>query len=136
MREIKFRAKRQDRDEWVYGDLTHVQKICKPEEVERTGKRSMPAVRVGNYDVDETTIGQYTGLIDGNGREIYEGDILQFTDTDGHRHLKTVVFDKGSFCFKHTEINGLTSLKSHQWWKYTVAGNIYDNPELIKQQEK
>lgn len=126
MIEIKFRAKRQDRDEWVYGDLTHVQKMCKAEEVERTGKRSMPAVRVGNYDVDESTIGQYTGCDDSQGTPIWEGDVLEFIDTDGYRHLKTVVFDKGAFCFKHAENNGLTPLKSHQWWKYTVAGNIYD----------
>lgn len=136
MREIKFRARRADTGAWVYGGLTHAVKINTKEQADESGKRSQPVLRVANYDVYETTIGQYTGLRDGNYREIYEGDVLEFADTDGSRHLKTVVFDKGAFCFKHAESNELTPMKGHQWWKYTVAGNIYDNPELIKQQEK
>lgn len=137
MREIKFRAKRADTGAWVCGDLTHAAKINTKEQADESGKRRQPVLRVANYDVDETTIGQYTGLMDGNYREIYEGDVLEFTDPwEGYRHLKTVVFNKGAFCFKHAESKELTPMKSHQWWKYTVAGNIYDNPELIKQQEK
>lgn len=128
MREIKFRAKRADTGAWVYGNLTHAVKINTREQADESGMRSHPVLRVSNYDVDEITIGQYTGLRDYNAKEIYEGDILEFTDTDGHGHMKTVVFDKGAFCFKHAESNELTPLKSHQWWKYTVAGNIYDNP--------
>lgn len=124
MREIKFRAKRQDRDEWVYGDLTHVQKICKPEEVERTGKRSMPAVRVGNYDVDEKTIGQYTGLKDRNGREIYEGDVLRFDN-----YTIKVEWLNGGFCDCHSNIN--ISLRYFSLNHYEVIGNIHDNPELL-----
>lgn len=124
MREIKFRAKRQDRDEWVYGDLTHVQKICKVEDVERTGKRSMPAVRVGNYDVDEQTIGQYTGLKDKNGREIYEGDVLRLDN-----YTIKVEWLNGGFCDCHSNIN--IPLRYFSLNHYEVIGNIHDNPELL-----
>ena len=113
--------------EWVTGDISRVQKMCSQAEFKETGKRYRNVTRIANYEIQEETIGQYTGLEDGNYREIFEGDILEFRDTDGYRHLKTVVFDKGAFCFKHTESNGLTPLKSHQWWKYTVVGNIYDS---------
>ena len=124
MREIKFRAKRQDRDEWVNGDLTHVQKICKVEDVERTGKRSMPAVRVGNYDVDEKTIGQYTGLKDRNGREIYEGDVLRHDN-----YTIKVEWLNGGFCDCHSNIN--IPLRYFSLNHYEVIGNIHDNPELL-----
>ena len=131
MREIKFRAKRADNGAWVYGDLTHVQKILSVEEVQRSGRRSEPAVRVANYDVDEETIGQYTGLKDRDGNEIYEGDILCFMDTKGVTYLFEVVYEDGAFCFSHYRERAFTELRHHNLRKYIVNGNIYDNPELL-----
>lgn len=130
MREIKFRAKRQDRDEWVYGDLTHVQKICKPEEVERTGKRSMPAVRVGNYDVDESTIGQSTGIRDAKGNTIFEGDILG-ADFRGNNYHYKVVFRDGAFCLRTNE-NIAMPLKHLFIEDFTIEGNIHDKKKIGK----
>lgn len=131
MREIKFRAKRRDRDEWVYGDLTHVQKICKPEEVERSGKRSMPAVRVGNYDVDENTIGQYTGVRDANDNTIFEGDILG-TNFEGKNYIYPVVFSKGAFCLYAGKDIPTMPLTHLHIGDFTIVGNIYDNNKTGK----
>ena len=131
MREIKFRAKRADNGAWVYGDLTHVQKILSVEEVQRSGRRSEPAVRVANYDVDEETTGQYTGLKDRDGNEIYEGDILCFMETKGVTYLFEVVYEDGAFCFSHYRERAFTELRHHNLRKYIVNGNIYDNPELL-----
>ena len=131
MREIIFRAKRKDNCAWVYGDLTHVQKICSVEEVQRNGRRSEPVVRVANCDVDEETIGQYTGLKDRDGDEIYEGDILCFTDTKGVSYRFEVVYEDGAFCFSHYRERAFTELRHHNLRKYVVNGNIHDNPELL-----
>lgn len=124
MREIKFRAKRQDREEWVYGDLMHVQKICKAEEAERTGRRSMPVVRVGNYDVDERTIGQYTGVRDANGNTIFEGDVLG-TGFGENNYTHQVVFSDGAFCLRagrHIKMP-LAHLRLDD---FIIVGNIHD----------
>ena len=131
MREIKFRAKRTDNGAWVTGDLHHVQRINTKEQAEQSGRRTEPAVRVANYDVDEITIGQYTGLKDGNDREIYEGDILKYTDKEGKDHLRDVIFEDGAFCFATPDSHTYTSMSVHLYWRYAVIGNIHDNPELL-----
>lgn len=131
MREIKFRGKRTDTCEWVYGDLQHVQKICTTEETEKSGKRSMPVVRIANYDVDEETVGQFTGMKDKNVRKIYDGDILCYRDKKGKEYRFEVIFVDGAFCFSHFGNKTFTELREHDLNKYTVEGNIHDNPELL-----
>lgn len=124
MREIKFRAKRTDTVEWVFGDLQHVQRINTKEEAEQSGRRTKPAVRIANYDVEKVTIGQFTGLYDKNGRGVFEGDLLR-----GYDHVVVVGWLDGGFCgIKSDIIEPLMYLDVED---RKVIGNIHDNPELL-----
>lgn len=70
---------------------------------------------------------QYTGLKDKNGKEIYEGDILQRLNGN----LDVVIFDSGSYCVKHKEGDmDFLAFKNY----FEILGNIYENPELLNKE--
>lgn len=70
MRESKFRGKRIDNDKWVYGDLIH----CYGADAGRIFIKTF----TGLYEVDPTTVGEYIGLKDNNGTDVWEGDIVEW----------------------------------------------------------
>ena len=124
---IKFRGKSKKTGEWLYGDLIRNVEgafaIVPPYEISMNNYYR-------NYVVDKETIGQYTGLKDKNGREIYEGDILCYRDAKFQTHI---VYHNGGFYFSHFGGTTFTAIGDHEINKYTVVGNIYDNKELLTQ---
>ncbi len=149
MREIKFRALAQD-EEWRYGEYPHIS----------------PEMSNTIYSLDvfwhlfltlfrRDTLGQYTGLKDKNGKEIYDGDIV---NNRRLKHPYIVLFLSGDFilnnpacCSKcregiaiHGSLYGYTCPQTANI-RYVdllctsenteVIGNIYNNPELIKERK-
>ena len=133
MREIEFRAKtlseitngnlKKD-GTWVYG--YYRDRIGCP----TISEFSFAYADYIDYEVDVKTLGQYTGLKDKNGTKIFEGDIVNMLNiTDYPMQIK---WNKkwARFIFYNlvdkTEMNLFTE-------QCEVIGNIYDNPELIKE---
>lgn len=170
MREILFRGKAINRKkgrvyrtsynngDWVYGLI---------ERLYDKEFSSHPATMINEYgisdiDVDYTTLSQYTGLKDKNGRKIFEGDIVKenfegekistwdfgIADTEdffGFKIGKVAFSGTGTFVIaSHGElwINGekaeykTTRRKRIAAYRCEVIGNIHDNPELLKEREK
>lgn len=121
MREIKFRGKQKG---WEYGGYSNT--LWEHQIINNDG----------SFTVDGKSVGQFTGLKDKNGKEIYEGDILDH-DSDG---ICTVVYDAEYASFKRefTDLNPDDNTKFLRLLFYgkthfncEVIGNIYSNPELL-----
>lgn len=89
-------------------------------------------------EVIPETVGQYTGLTDKNGKKIFKGDILEFSDrlvvVFWHVHLGC--WDSNFLKFTNKE-NGKDDMSSLNWsYKSKVIGSIYDNPELLEGESK
>lgn len=135
-RTIKFRGKRLGNVEWVYGDLLHINGGCliyygSQTKCELIEGKSDIAVEMGMDEiapVDPDTVGQFTGLLDANGNEIYEGDIVK----DGIAGFCGVIkFKDSAFIIDIDKIKGFlfVCLLTDP---LEIVGNIYDNPGLLK----
>ena len=120
MREIKFRGK-YGNNLWLYGSLV-------------TRNRNNNGIQERNSSaailVDDGSIGQYTGMRDSNGEDIYEGDIVRTSDNDDE--LAVVEWDDEDLRFTVTHGNVVNGLGEEYYPREVeVVGNIYDNPELL-----
>lgn len=132
LREIKFGGKSIYDVEWLYGSLIKI------EEDRYAIIPDLNDIEIGNsigiYEVDPITIGQFTGLRDKNGIEIYEGDIIRWR-RDGKLYL--VKFYAGMFYASVEELNKgvyggfplhVLTENEEDGYECEVCGNIYDNP--------
>lgn len=131
-REIKFRGKKVMTGEWIFGSLVITRFKDDPK------LKYYIALFLGNYSFDweviPESVGQFTGLYDKNGKEIYEGDVIKVHSD--HTYIAPVVFnqDKCSFQLAHKKgYHGAWGITRNTigTCDYEIIGNIYENPELI-----
>lgn len=131
MREVLFRARRIDNDEWIYGDLLQNVDCVKIREQEKGIKTVAKS-----YTVYIETVGQYTGINDHNGEKIFEGDILQYSYTGGNKGVEgraAVIFRKGKFGVLWGWHKEFVCLDGFCNTRIEKIGNVYDNPELMEE---
>lgn len=149
MREYKFRGKRIDTSEWVYGYLLITQ--MSGVYIIGTKTKSKPhkiggeiaSVSIGDvvwqYEVDPDTVGQCTGLFDKNGKEIYEGDITaatygkHYNEPKGLTRICKVIYDGKTCSFRMAVDNSkvLVSFGDSRSKDIEIIGNIHDNLDLL-----
>lgn len=128
-RQIKFRGKRIDNNQWVYGYLSFIY-------VSDIGEKARiyDPINVLSHDVYTATVGQFTGKLDPKGVEIFEGDIMEgtlrneFGSINPGLQRSLIDYEKGCTAF--------VSRIGTEWYyigKFLeVIGNVTDNPDLIK----
>lgn len=125
MREYLFRGKMIN-GKWSEGNLLVTKQGC---------CITPDATVLGSYGaVDPETVGQYTGLTDKNGTKIFEGDIVKYGDT-----VHNVVFEQRNgtayFGLVYSTLETLSFGYYQDLKQIEVIGNIYDNPELLGNEE-
>lgn len=136
MRTIKFRGKRLDGQGWVYGSLwggaNH--SFVTPANFGIGFSKSTHFIEAYAYEVIPESVGQWTGLVDGHGKEIFEGDVVKAENTQNVGEIK-YVHEHGSFLVYSHDENGAyyEYLDIGLCEKYfEVIGSIHDNPELME----
>ena len=122
MRDILFRGKRTDNGEWVEGMLARFNPMFEVANIIGVGEILVP--------VFTSTVGQYTGLIDKDGKRIFEGDVISGYTLSGKADFRNAVvrWDK---MFSAWHAGESRSLFYGLGDIYEIIGNIHDNPELL-----
>ena len=139
MREILFRGNRKDNGEWFEGCLLYDEENNEAFIAKHFEDKS------GYFnEVIPETVGQYTGLIDKNGKKIFEGDIVLFEDECPSNYeyhdcteMRCGAIEYGDNCFYITNRIAVTmeDLIYDGKLDVEVIGNIHDNPELLEGNE-
>lgn len=139
MREILFKAKRLDNGKWVEGSLISTEDnsgfILRSKTKAFVPKGTNTFCSTECYEIDQTTICQFTGLMDKNGRKIWENDIVNRTDLHvvSEPSIGFIEYDLENTSFLIHWTNKVEYSPTYHWKdKLQVIGNIFDNAELLE----
>lgn len=140
MREIMFRGKSIESGEWLYGSLLQLNCECNNARIFPVNAKNVHE----SISINSKTIGQFTGLIDKNGKKIFENDVVRFEKyccVEEVTNIATgiVEFSDAEFCVE--QISGIDrgwmnlfygpDGKEFSWNELEIIGNVFDNPELV-----
>ena len=115
-REVKFRAKVLNTNNWIYRQPFHIR-----------GTWYMYNQLWDMVPIEHKTIVQFSGLLDIKGNQIYDGDLLK----DDENFIWEVCYKQGMFYAKCDDLLALQMLSTVNLYG-VVVGNTYDNPELLE----
>lgn len=148
MREIKFRAKATHNNRWYYGAYyEHINRQLCPFGDEEQKEDIEPIIITSGFadwnlprplqrvDVNSETVGQYTGIKDKNGKEIYEGDIVlceRNITPSIDKYTYIVGWNAEDARYNFIYKGGWSEIDACNHIFMEVIGNIYENPELLE----
>ena len=132
-REIKFRGKSIDNGGWVYGSLLQSEIDVNQIAVKcAICQRFAHDYNISQNEVIPESVGQFTGLKNSLGKEIWEGDIIHCLKKGMQfGAVEQVEFKRGCFILRHRDIPVSVFEEFEDFMDIVVVGNIYENPELL-----
>lgn len=113
-RELRFRARKKKTGEWIYWWMKD-------------------PINLYSEEIDFSTIGQFTGIRDNKGKEVYEGDILYAYEDNWAIRWDNYEGNYANYILYKPMTNTFPeTINRADWIGENVVGNIYENPELIK----
>lgn len=134
-REIKFRGISEN-GTWIYGYYSCDKELHYIDVVEEVTYLETTAFALSRYEVEGETVGQFTGLTDKNGNDIYEGDVIKMGDNPECWFAPRVVEFKngawiGGSCRIYTNQDHALYEGDSDQNNWEIIGNIHQNPELL-----
>lgn len=128
MREILFKAEREDNGEWVEGQYAYINNPL-TENGQPIRHLICNGTNIFNYEINPDTLCQYTGLTDKNGKKIWENDIA-YIRSSGLSGYGVIKYENGNLVLVDSKRKRTYSLYGE--WEIRKDGNIFDNAGLLE----